>query len=101
MTEDPPIPTSSLANFFAGLNCLPPAQRPVFLMSLEPGRRERIVKSWEEFSQSHQREPDFAQSGAPWTTWLILGGRGAGKTRAGAEWVRRQARAPAARIALI
>ena len=23
-----------------------------------------------------------------WTTWLILGGRGAGKTRAGAEWVR-------------
>jgi phage terminase large subunit-like protein len=23
-----------------------------------------------------------------WTTWLVLGGRGAGKTRAGAEWVR-------------
>jgi phage terminase large subunit-like protein len=23
-----------------------------------------------------------------WRTWLILGGRGAGKTRAGAEWVR-------------
>jgi phage terminase large subunit-like protein len=24
---------------------------------------------------------------APWTIWLVLGGRGAGKTRAGAEWV--------------
>ncbi|MEO0880456.1 MAG: terminase family protein, partial [Pseudomonadota bacterium] len=24
----------------------------------------------------------------PWTTWLVLGGRGAGKTRTGAEWVR-------------
>lgn len=24
-----------------------------------------------------------------WRTWVILGGRGAGKTRAGAEWVRR------------
>lgn len=24
----------------------------------------------------------------PWRTWLMLGGRGAGKTRAGAEWVR-------------
>lgn len=24
----------------------------------------------------------------PWRTWLILGGRGSGKTRAGAEWVR-------------
>ena len=23
-----------------------------------------------------------------WTTWLLLGGRGAGKTRAGAEWIR-------------
>jgi phage terminase large subunit-like protein len=27
-------------------------------------------------------------SGKPWTTWLMLGGRGAGKTRLGAEWVR-------------
>lgn len=25
-----------------------------------------------------------------WSTWLILGGRGAGKTRAGAEWLRSQ-----------
>jgi phage terminase large subunit-like protein len=25
-----------------------------------------------------------------WSTWVILGGRGAGKTRAGAEWVRAQ-----------
>jgi phage terminase large subunit-like protein len=24
----------------------------------------------------------------PWTTWLILAGRGAGKTRAGAEWIK-------------
>ena len=23
-----------------------------------------------------------------WTTWLVLGGRGAGKTRTGAEWIR-------------
>ncbi|MDR3496208.1 MAG: terminase family protein, partial [Ancalomicrobiaceae bacterium] len=26
-----------------------------------------------------------------WTTWLLLGGRGAGKTRAGAEWVKAMA----------
>ena len=31
---------------------------------------------------------DLAPNGEPWTTWLLLGGRGAGKTRAGAEWVR-------------
>lgn len=30
----------------------------------------------------------------PWRTWVILGGRGAGKTRAGAEWVRAVAEGP-------
>lgn len=47
-------------------------------------------------------------SGAPWRTWLILGGRGAGKTRTGAEWVRAKVFGrnfvpgpPARRIALI
>jgi phage terminase large subunit-like protein len=50
----------------------------------------------------HQLPPERANGGADWTTWLILGGRGAGKTRAGAEWVRRTALAdPKARIALI
>lgn len=33
--------------------------------------------------QKHQLPPE-----GDWTTWLILGGRGAGKTRAGAEWIR-------------
>ncbi|MDQ2067705.1 terminase family protein [Xinfangfangia sp. CPCC 101601] len=33
----------------------------------------------------HQLPPEGA-----WTTWVVMGGRGAGKTRAGAEWVRRQ-----------
>ncbi len=41
------------------------------------------VKRWGMNAHEHQREPE-----GDWTTWLILGGRGAGKTRAGAEWVR-------------
>ena len=36
-----------------------------------------------------------------WRYWLILAGRGFGKTRAGAEWVRAQAAAGRKRIALI
>jgi len=36
----------------------------------------------------HQDAPSAANNGGPWTTWLVLGGRGAGKTRLGAEWVR-------------
>ncbi|KQZ00189.1 ATP-binding protein [Pseudolabrys sp. Root1462] len=39
----------------------------------------------------HQEPPRVANNGGPWTTWLMLGGRGAGKTRLGAEWVRAQA----------
>ena len=38
-----------------------------------------------------------------WTTWLFLGGRGAGKTLAGAEWLADQAEAlgPEGRLALV
>lgn len=36
-----------------------------------------------------------------WLTWLFLGGRGAGKTRAGAEWLRAQVETGATRVALI
>ena len=37
-----------------------------------------------------------------WRTWLFMGGRGSGKTRAGAEWVRRLALfGGARRIALV
>ena len=35
---------------------------------------------------AHQNPPDD-----PWTTWLFLGGRGAGKTFAGASWIKQQA----------
>jgi phage terminase large subunit-like protein len=46
------------------------------------------------------RDEQLAPDG-DWLTWLFLGGRGAGKTRAGAEWLRAQVEAGAARVALI
>ncbi len=47
------------------------------------------------------RESQKPPSG-DWNIWLFLGGRGAGKTRAGAEWVAEQIRARRARrVALI
>ncbi|MBI5911967.1 MAG: ATP-binding protein, partial [Betaproteobacteria bacterium] len=36
----------------------------------------------------YQEPPARANNGGPWTAWIALGGRGAGKTRLGAEWVR-------------
>lgn len=38
---------------------------------------------WLTFAHAHQIEPD----GDWWTIWLLLAGRGAGKTRCAAEWV--------------
>lgn len=69
---------------------------------------DEIATNWEIFAHAHQLPPALAPNGNPWHTWLMIGGRGAGKTRAGAEWVRAQALGlppfateKAARIALV
>ena len=51
----------------------------------------RFASDFISLAHAHQEPPLRANNGAPWTTWLMLGGRGAGKTRLGAEWVRAQA----------
>ncbi|UIP08265.1 terminase family protein [Erythrobacter sp. SDW2] len=52
---------------------------------------------WEVWGRDEQHPPQ-----GPWRVWLIKAGRGFGKTRAGAEWVRNVARHdPEARIALV
>jgi phage terminase large subunit-like protein len=47
--------------------------------------------------------PEQLPPGGDWTTWLLIGGRGSGKTRAGAEWIRSLATAsePISPIALV
>ena len=42
----------------------------------------RIGRGWEISGRDEQRPPQ-----GDWATWLVMGGRGSGKTRAGAEWV--------------
>ena len=44
---------------------------------------ERLARDWPVFSLPAQRPP-LGQ----WRTWLLLGGRGAGKTRMGAQWLK-------------
>jgi phage terminase large subunit-like protein len=68
---------------------------------LKRGEYDTFRTDFRPFAHAHQIAPERANSGAPWTTWLILGGCGAGKTRAGAEWVRAVAHDPKAHIALI
>lgn len=49
---------------------------------------------FEFWAMEHQLPPE-----GDWRTWIILGGRGAGKTRAGSEWVRGLAEGPQAGLA--
>ena len=49
---------------------------------------ERLNDDFPVLAHPHQEQPSAGRNGRPWTTWLVLGGRGAGKTRLGAEWVR-------------
>ena len=67
-----------------------------------PRELAALLDDWEFIARKDQWPPALTDAGLPWRAWLILGGRGAGKTRAGAEWVRAVAQAdPKARIALI
>ena len=67
-----------------------------------------LAHDWQLLARTDQLPPVDARGQEGWRTWLMLGGRGAGKTRAGAEWVRALVRvaearneAHALRIALI
>ncbi len=65
-----------------------PSNRLRYEASLNNEERLGLISWWEVFWHAHQQVPAFAQGGGLWTTWLLLGGRGAGKTHAGAAWVR-------------
>lgn len=59
-----------------------------FLASLNAHELTRLHYDFELWARDDQLAPSASQGGVAWTAWLMLGGRGAGKTRAGAEWVR-------------
>jgi predicted phage terminase large subunit-like protein len=51
---------------------------------------EEMIRDWVLGARDDQLAPVLAKGGDRWHTWLVLGGRGSGKTRTGAEWVRAQ-----------
>jgi phage terminase large subunit-like protein len=59
-------------------------------------RGEDVVSAWEKIAHEAQRPPQQT-----WATWLFQGGRGAGKTRAGAEWLAARAERAAGLFALV
>jgi phage terminase large subunit-like protein len=55
---------------------------------MTPAVLRRLADDFALFAHPHQEHAEESHDGTPWITWLVLGGRGAGKTRLGAEWVR-------------
>ena len=65
----------------------PKADLDRFLDTLSPNALMSLPWLFEHWAiEGHQLPP----AEETWTTWVILGGRGAGKTRAGSEWIRAQ-----------
>ena len=106
--QHPAISTTSASLWRDAWNALSPIDRNLLIADLTPAEVRYIASRWDIFAHDHQRPPEHASNGQPWLTWLLIGGRGAGKTRAGAEWIRAQALgqppfadAPVGRIALV
>lgn len=70
----------------ARLALLPEAQRDELLRNMSPETAEELLFRWDFWARPAQLPPPGA-----WRIWLILSGRGFGKTRTGAEWVRAMA----------
>lgn len=74
---------------------LPVDERQAFWDGLTPQQQDGLLYEWEFWARPEQQYP-----GGNWTFWVLMGGRGAGKTRVGAETVRKWSR-DHARIALV
>ncbi|MDB5571660.1 MAG: ATP-binding protein [Hyphomicrobiales bacterium] len=59
-----------------------------FIGALSAAEIETMLAAWPMAARADQLPPRQARGGDPWSIWLVLGGRGAGKTRTGAQWVR-------------
>ena len=64
-------------------NLSPQRLRKLFLEEIDENELEILKADWPLWARLKQRPPL-----CDWRTWLVLGGRGAGKTRTGAEWLK-------------
>jgi phage terminase large subunit-like protein len=66
------------------LASLSPEERSAALEGMDP---EALLWDWSVWGRPEQQQPE-----GDWNVWLVLAGRGFGKTRLASEWVREQAK---------
>src|SRR5688572_8008708 len=82
-TPTPPAPTSLAES----MSSLPDDERRALIWSLTEAEADALLWDWPTWARPEQLPPPGA-----WRTWLIMAGRGWGKSRTGAEWVRESVR---------
>ncbi len=81
----------------AWLASQPPALRDRLISGLSRTQARKLLDEWSFWAWRAQLPPE-----GDWRVWLLIAGRGFGKTRAGAEYVRARVRAGTARrVALV
>lgn len=79
------------------LASLPDEEQEEYLSKLTDAEKAALRWEWEFWARPNQKAPP-----GDWNTWLVMAGRGFGKTRMGSEWVRKIAHDyPGCRIALV
>jgi len=78
--------THANASLAESLASLPASERDPLIAELDAAQAQALLFDWRFWARPNQLPPE-----GDWTTWLILAGRGFGKTRCGAEWLRAQA----------
>src|SRR3546814_18899627 len=84
-TTSPPFATLSRRALRAWMKKQTPTERMTALNELSDRELATLMFDWRFWARTKQLPPPGG-----WRVWLILAGRGFGKTRTGAAWVRGQ-----------
>ena len=86
-----------MTSLIESIASLPASERTELISSLSEDQLKALSNDWRSWARPEQMAPD-----GQWQTWLIRAGRGFGKTRSGAEWVKERVESGlATRIALV
>ena len=75
---------TDIIGFLKGLS---PEVRCRAIELLNETEREALDRTWAGWAHAGQLPPAKGADGTAWSTWVIMAGRGFGKTLAGAQWI--------------
>jgi phage terminase large subunit-like protein len=78
----------------------PPDVREAMVRALGPEDADALDGDFESWAHEGQFPPDRREDGADWSTCVVMGGRGFGKTFAGAKWIESQVAASSSPLPL-